>query len=139
MIGAAWLAARGHTRGLTSIIVLCVFGLGVATFGFVATDRLMSGVAFAAMSGFTLTVMATGISALTQSTVSDAMRGRVMSLYAMIYRGVPAIGALAIGLAAEKIGMRTAFAVAAIVCIGVWIAVAKRCQAIASAMHERKG
>jgi MFS family permease len=120
MVGATWIALRGHTRGLTYVVITSTAGLAIGQFGFVATSNLMIAVAFAAVQGFTLTVMATGISALTQLAVSDGMRGRVMSLYAMIYRGVPAIGALAIGFAAEVIGMRSAFALACLVCLGAW-------------------
>ena len=136
MIGATWLAMRGHTRGLTDIVVLCVLGLGIATLGFVATDQLMTGVAFASLAGFSLTVMATGISALTQTSVSDDMRGRVMSLFAMIYRGVPAVGSIAIGLVAEQAGLRTAFALAAIVCVLVWVWVARRRHTIDAAIRR---
>lgn len=130
MIGATWIALRGHTRGLTYVVVVCAVGLGIAQFGFVATNRLMIAVAFAALQGFTLTVMATGIAALTQIAVSDDMRGRVMSLYAMIYRGVPAIGALVMGFSAEVIGLRSTFAFAGLVCILAWIWSARAADAV---------
>lgn len=124
MLGASWIAVRGHTRGLTYIVVLSSIGLAIALFGFVAARQLAMACMFAGLVGFTLTVMATGISALTQLAVSDSVRGRVMSLYAMIYRGVPAIGAVASGLAAEFVGLRTAFAMAALACVFIWLAMA---------------
>ena len=64
------------------------------------------------------------------------MRGRVMSLFAMIYRGVPAVGSIAIGLVAEQAGLRTAFALAAIVCVLVWLWVARRRTTIDEAMRR---
>ena len=137
MIGATWIAVRGHTRGMTYIVIVCAVGLGIAQFGFVATNRLMTAVAFAGLSGLTLTVMATGIAALTQLNVNDSMRGRVMSLYAMIYRGVPAVGALVMGFAAEAIGLRSTFALAAFACIAAWLWMAPSHQAIDLVMRER--
>lgn len=136
MIGATWIAVRGHARGLTYIVVLSTLGLATSMFGFVATQSLLLAAFFGGWSGFTLTVMATGISALTQLVVANDMRGRVMSLFAMIYRGVPAIGALAIGFAAEVVGLRTAFLVAAVVCTLSWIVLARRHEKVALAMRE---
>lgn len=138
MFGAGLIAIRGHTRGLTYIVVLSTVALAISLLGFVATSQLAIAVSFAALSGFALTVMATGISALTQLAVSDDLRGRVMSLFAMIYRGVPAIGALVIGFAAEFIGLRTAFAVAGGACAVVWLVTARAHKAIDVAMHVRR-
>ena len=41
-----------------------------------------------------------------QMLVPDHMRGRVMGLYGLIFRGAPAIGALAAGLASAHFGLR---------------------------------
>jgi len=82
------------------------------------------------MSQFTL------INTLLQTNISDDMRGRVMSLFAMIYRGVPAIGALAIGFAAEVVGLRPAFFIAAAICAVSWIVIARRHEKVALAMRE---
>ena len=138
MFGATWIAMRGHTKGLSYIVILSTIVLGLAMFGFVASPQLETAVGFAALCGFALTVMATGISALTQLAVNDGMRGRVMSLFAMIYRGVPAIGALAIGFAAEAVGLRTAFAMAAFGCVLIWLAMAGAHRSIDVAMTEAK-
>ena len=138
LIGSAWLAMRGHTRGLVYIVVVNAIGLAIAMLGFVATNRLWTGVAFITLAGFTLTVMSTGTSALVQTAVSDEMRGRVMSLFAMIYRGVPAIGALVIGLGAETVGLRSAFAACAVICGLVWLALAQRHRRVDLSLREMR-
>jgi MFS family permease len=135
MCGASWIAFRGHTKGLPLAVVTCVLGLALSTLGFVATPSLWVAVVFSVLQGFTLTVMATSISTLTQSAVSDAMRGRVMSLFAMIYRGVPAVGALIIGFSAEGIGLRWTFAIAALVCVVLWLTVLPRIVDVDRAMR----
>ena len=92
--------------------------LAASTLGFVVSNNLVAGVFFAAMSGFSLNTVTTGIQALVQSSVDDAMRGRVMSLFTLIFRGTPAIGAFVLGVLAEFIGLRWTFAIAALVCFG---------------------
>jgi MFS family permease len=71
--------------------------------------------------------MSTGTQALVQSSVDNALRARVMSLYTMIYRGVPALGAVVIGWLADRIGLQLAFIIATLLCVIPWItAFAKR-------------
>jgi MFS family permease len=50
------------------------------------------------------------------------MRGRVMSIFMLIFRGMPALGALLIGIAAEFFGLQLAVAVAGAICAAgcVW-------------------
>ncbi len=136
--GATWIAMRGHTRGMTHIIGFATLGMAAALLGFTGTEQLLWGATFAMLVGFALTVMSTGIATMTQMAVSDDMRGRVMSLYAMIYRGMPAFGTLAIGLAAESLGLRVAFAVAAAICLGAWLVLTPRAAAVDAALNEAR-
>ena len=41
-----------------------------------------------------------------QATVPDTIRGRVVSLYGMLWLGTPALGAFAMGVAADFLGFR---------------------------------
>jgi hypothetical protein len=75
----------------------------VSLIGLVATDWFPLGLAFAAVSGYALNNLSTSVQALVQTSVEDQLRGRVMSLYTLIYRGLPAAGALVFGVAAEFI------------------------------------
>ncbi len=113
MLSAVWIATRGRVGGLTLVVVSGCGGLCLATFGFVATSNIWVSVAFGTLSGFALNTMSTGTQALTQSALTDELRGRVMGLYTVIYRGLPAIGALGVGALAENLGLRWAFAGAA--------------------------
>jgi MFS family permease len=133
-----YLATRGHVRGLATASIAATFALAVMTFGFVATSRLASGISFAIVWGFALTLMGVGIQAMTQVAVADDMRGRVMILYAMIYRGLPAVGALAIGVIAEHLGIRSTFALAAFVTLIAWLALARRHKSIDDAMNAQR-
>lgn len=113
MIGAIYIAARGALSGLTTLAMLGYFGTAASALGFVATQNLWVAVFFAGMLGFSLNVLATSIQALMQLATDDRMRGRVMALYLLLFRGFPALGALALGFLANVIGLRLSFAISA--------------------------
>jgi MFS family permease len=134
-ISATWIATRGHVKGLARVFVVGCLGLGMATLGFVATTELWVALIFGALSGFTLNSMSTSTQALVQTAVADHMRGRVMSLYTLIFRGTPAIGSVAIGLLAERFGLRLTFAAAAVICLAAWAVAAPRHRTLALALE----
>jgi MFS family permease len=135
MASAARVAFRGRITGLTRQAVSGALGLGAATVGFVATDILWVGVIFSALIGFTLNTMSTSISALVQCAVSDAMRGRVVSLYQLVFRGTPAIGSLILGVTSASVGLRWTFAGSAAICFIAWLIVRPRRRDIAAALE----
>ncbi|MDP2355114.1 MAG: MFS transporter [Beijerinckiaceae bacterium] len=113
MLGAVYIAARGALAGLTSLAMLGYLGTAASALGFVATKNLWVAVFFSALLGFSLNVMSTSIQALMQLATDDRMRGRVMALYLLLFRGFPALGALALGFLADVIGLRTSIAISA--------------------------
>jgi MFS family permease len=139
LVSATWIAVRGHTAGLTRNFILGCLGVALSTIGFVATDNLWMALPFAALSGFTLNTMSTSTQALVQSAVADHMRGRVMSLYTLIFRGTPAIGTLAIGVLAERLGLQPTFAIAAGICFAAWLVAAPRRRVLATALEIEAG
>ena len=125
-IAAGGIAFYGRTHGLT-LTVLIAFAVNlVATVLFCATQWLWLAVIVAALWGGTLTLMSTGTQALVQSSVENSKRARVMSLYTMIYRGVPALGAIVIGWFADRVGLQIAFIFAALLCIPAWLVVVRK-------------
>ena len=121
LVSAASIALRGRLQGLTLLAFAGMFLFCVATVGFIATDHLGVGVIFAALGGYALNSMTTSIQTLTQSTVDNEMRGRVMGLYSLIWRGTPAFGALMVGFGADIIGIRACFAIAALLCFAALV------------------
>jgi len=55
---------------------------------------------------------------LIQTSVSDAMRGRVMGIWALVFGGMMPIGGLESGLLSQAIGVPWTVAVGALVCAG---------------------
>ena len=107
----------------------------VLAFGFLITNHYAFGLAIAFLIGGIIVIGGTGTQVLMQHSVEGAMRGRVMSLYGMIFRGGPAVGALAIGSAAEFIGFPAALAAGGVLCLAVWLWLLPRRAGMISALE----
>lgn len=68
-----------------------------------------------------MTMVGTGTQTLLQNAVDGMMRGRVLSLYGVVFRGVPAIGALVMGWGSEHIGLSAAVGTGGGVCVLAFI------------------
>jgi len=137
ILGSFWLAQRGTPVGLTRVVIGTLLVGALSIFGFTATDRYELGLIGVFFIGATVVLGGTGTQTLMQNAVDGTMRGRVMSLYGLIYRGVPALGALTMGSAAEYIGFQAALAVGGVVCIGALVWVYGRRQAVIEALEGR--
>jgi len=136
-IAAVFVAVYGTTSGLTLMVLLAFLINLIATLCFVSTGYLWLAVLFGAVWGGTLTLMSTGVQALVQSAVDNAIRGRVMALYTMIYRGVPFLGAIVIGWAGDRIGLQLAFAIAVLLCVFPWLRALRSRGSITVALEGR--
>src|SRR5262249_14312849 len=61
--------------------------------------------------GFTATVAVAGCNMSLQLSAPDALRGRIMSLYTLLSRGIFPVSAFFVGAVAEAAGVSRAFAV----------------------------
>jgi MFS family permease len=136
MTSAVWIAMRGHVAGLTHVAILGSLGLSLSVFGFIATDIMWVAVIAAALAGYTFNNISTSIQTLVQSTITDDFRGRIMGLYTLIYRGTPAFGSIGVGLLAEHLGLRPAFAVAAFLAFVAWAITVPRRRTITAAVEK---
>lgn len=118
--GGIWMVRRPSIQGLTSLIIWHVLLVALSVLGFTATANYWFALVCVFVCGFSL--ITTGISAqtLVQSTVDPAMRGRVMALYGMLFRGGPALNALILGWLSSLFGLRFSVAAGAVVCIAYW-------------------
>ena len=137
MLGALWLALRGVLAGLTTITVSAVLVLALALGAFTAMDHFFLALPFLAISGFAMVVNGIGSQTLIQSSVAPAMRGRVMSLYTLIYRGMPALGAVVMGSLAEGLGLPATLGGGAVLCLIAWGWAARRRRGMAVALEEK--
>ena len=120
MAGGGWMALRRGIEGLTNLVVTHTLLISVALVAFTATSEFWVAVPSLFVAGAGLVV--TGISAqtLVQSAVDPAMRGRIMGLYGMIFRGGPALNALLIGVLSSGFGLRLPLAAGAVIAVLFW-------------------
>ena len=121
LFAAIWLTVRGRVEGLTTISIAALLATAIAVLSFVITEWFFIALISVFLLGVTGICGGTSTQTLMQHAVDETVRGRVMSLYGMINRGAPALGALAMGALAEVLGIRIAVAVGSAVCILVWI------------------
>lgn len=138
MLGGFWLAQRGRVTGLTAHVVLAVLILGAGLIGFTATTNFYIALACLLVTGFALIAIGAGEQMLIQTAVDSAVRGRVMSLYGLIGRGAPALGAMSMGALAEVYGFRIPVFGGAVVLIGLWIWAMTRRSRMAAAMEPEE-
>ncbi len=106
ILGGVWLGHRGDSSGLTWIALGGSLAGALATICVIATDRLWVAVPALAVFGFALSTAGISIQTSIQLAADRNMRGRVMGLYGLIFRGAPAVGALGAGIASAHFGLR---------------------------------
>jgi MFS family permease len=109
MAGGLLLAGRRHVFGLADLVFGTVLlnGAAVAAFaslGAAATPPFLLAAALLGVSGFCNVASGTGSQTLVQTAVDEDMRGRVLSLWLVVNRGGPALGAILFGWASERLG-----------------------------------
>jgi len=104
----AWLGRFKH-MGRTLLIVQLVFGGLIAAFAMSRIYWLSNLLLF--LSGGTLLVVFSMSASLVQLIVPDHLRGRVMSIYMVAFRGGMPLGSLAAGFAATHVPMPTVLAI----------------------------
>ncbi len=104
VLGALQFAARTEYKGLArwiaSTCLACAIGLMV--FSFAKTFWLCAAVLF--VVGFAATSQMAATNTIIQQRVPDAMRSRLMAVYATMFMGIMPIGALIAGFTAKHIG-----------------------------------
>ncbi|MGE5538768.1 MAG: MFS transporter [Gemmatimonas sp.] len=120
LAGASYLTIRTAIGGLTRIAVTAVLVIGVGLIAFSMTENFWLAVVCLFVVGVGLSVSATGIMTLVQASVDASMRGRVLSLYGLIFRGGPALGSMTMGWAAQFVGLQIPVAAGAVICIVLW-------------------
>lgn len=114
--GGLWLAQRGSVRGLTAIAFVAGAVAGLVIVLFAATGEFWVAAAAMVAAGFSIVSFGIGTQTLIQHVVDGEMRGRVLSLWGVIFRGAPAIGALAMGWFSGFVGLAWPVAVGGALC-----------------------
>ena len=111
VLGALGVAGVIVRRPSTAMIVTAaaVTSAGVLALGFVRTVPLAAAVLV--LTGLAQIVFTSSVNTTMQTTVPDAMRGRMMSFYVLVFVGVTPAGAFLMGVLAEHFGISAACAI----------------------------
>ena len=103
VLGAIGVAGIGHVRrkGVLAVAMQMTFGALMAGFALSRTPALSYVLLF--FAGASLMVIFAMFMTLVQENVADSMRGRVVSVYSLAFRGAMPLGNLAAGLAASVV------------------------------------
>ncbi|HYG01447.1 MAG TPA: MFS transporter [Chryseosolibacter sp.] len=104
LTGAIFLASLKTGTNLKRVLFIntIVFGVGLVVFSHLTS--LPVALLCVTVIGFGMMSQTTISNTLIQTTVAPAMRGRVISFYAMAFFGMQPIGGILIGLMADQIG-----------------------------------
>ena len=118
LIAALTLASRKSLKGLGSWVAVSsgVFGIFLILFSQSRSFRLSA--ILLIPIGFSMMLQMASSNTLVQAMVPDALRGRVMAVYSMMFMGMAPIGALLAGSLAERLGAPLTVALGGAICIG---------------------
>jgi MFS family permease len=113
LIGALWLARRQQPMGLDRIVARAAAAFGVSLLLFACSKTYWLSLLLLVPAGLSIMIQLGSTNTLIQSIVGNAMRGRVMGIYSMMFLGMAPFGSLIAGFLAQHFG-----APAAVFCCG---------------------
>ena len=115
--GAALLTFRRHIRGLGRWVAISAVSFGVSLFAFSFSRLLWLSALLLLPAGFFMMVEMAASNTLIQSMIPNRLRGRVMSVYSMMFMGMAPIGSLVAGALAAPLGAPATVALGGAICI----------------------
>ncbi len=111
------MARRREVRGLGRWILYASSGFGSSLILFSFSRSLPLSITLLLPAGFCMLIQMASSNTLIQTMVPDALRGRVMSVYSMMFMGMAPFGALLAGAIAHRIGAPLTVALGGAACI----------------------
>ncbi|MCC7417322.1 MAG: MFS transporter [Acidobacteria bacterium] len=115
--GAIALVTRRGVRGLGRWVAVSGTAFGAALIAFSLSHRFWLSAALLVPVGATMIVQMAASNTLIQAMVPDALRGRVMAVYSMMFMGMAPFGALFAGWMAERTSAPATIALGGLVCM----------------------
>ena len=117
LAAALLLATRKDVRGLGRWVARASLGFGASLVAFAASRNLWLSAVIMVPTGFSIMMQMGSSNTLIQSMVPDQLRGRVMSVYSMMFMGMAPIGSLFAGAAAARFGAPATVAASGVLCM----------------------
>ncbi|MCA1564453.1 MAG: MFS transporter [Acidobacteria bacterium] len=117
-LGAALLlVARRGVRGMGRLVAFSSAGFGASLVLFSQLQDFRLAVVVLVVVGFSMIIQIASSNTLVQAMSPDALRGRVMAVYSMMFLGMAPLGALLAGWLAERVGAANTVALGGAGCI----------------------
>ncbi len=116
-----WLARRGDTRGLTSVLIFSTIATGASLVLAMQFTNIWIGAALLCVMGFFMLTGNVAAQTLVQNSVDQEFRARVSSLFLIFAYGLPALGAVIQGWIATQIGLHVALGAGAAMMFVAWL------------------
>jgi MFS family permease len=122
LLAALTLASRTGVRGLGRWVAYSSGGFGAALVLFASSRSFWLSAALLVPAGFCMMLQMASSNTLVQTMAPDHLRGRVMSVYSMMFMGMAPFGALMGGALADRLGAPLTVAMGGVACVGgaVW-------------------
>jgi MFS family permease len=117
LTGALMLASRKGLKGLGNWVAFASSGFGISIILFSFSRSFWLSALLLVPAGFSMMIQMASSNTLVQSLVPDNLRGRVMSVYSMMFMGMAPFGALLAGTIANHLGAPMTVALGGGVCI----------------------
>lgn len=117
LFGALTLAAKNGIKGLGRWVAITCAGLGVSLFCFSFSTSFWLSAFLLMPVGYSMMLQMGCCNTLIQTMVPDHLRGRVMSVYSMMYMGMAPFGAFFGGAMAHRFGAPITVAIGGIACV----------------------
>jgi len=122
LFGALTLAAKTGVKGLGRWVAYSCGSFGVSLFLFSFSRSFWLSVALLLPAGYSMMLQMACSNTLIQTMVPDQLRGRVMSVYSMMFMGMAPFGAFFGGALAHRMGAPITVATGGVACVlgAIW-------------------
>ena len=121
LLGALTLAARSGVKGLGRWVAVCCAGFGVSMILFAFSRSFWLSVLLLLPVGYFIMLQMAASNTLIQVMVPDALRGRAMAVYSMMFMGMAPVGALLGGALSDRVGAPWTVAIGGLASVfGAW-------------------
>ena len=121
LAGSLLLASRKGISGLGTWVALGAAGFGVSAIAFSLSRALWLSALLLVPLGMSLMIQMASTNTLIQSMVPDALRGRVMAVYSMMFMGMAPFGSMLAGAVAERVGAPVTVAAGGSICVAAGV------------------
>jgi MFS family permease len=119
LVGALYLAGLQPSTNLNKVVTVTTFVFGAGLLLFAYTPWVMLALAFLVVGAFGMMAQTTISVTLLQTQVLPAMRGRVISLYVLVYTTALPLGSVLVGAVSQRVGVQLTVLAEGILALGI--------------------